>query len=246
MSKLVVSCTWDEVPHLTKKQKKDLWGSIPPYQREARSKGVPTLGIGAIYPVPEDDIITDDFAIPSHFDRAYGMDVGWKRTAGIWAARDREAGIIYLTSEHYRGQAEPSVHAEGFKARGLWIPGVIDPAARGRSQIDGQRLLDIYRELGLNLETADNSREAGIQKVWELLSSGRLKVFRSLKNWLAEYRIYRRDENGQIVKDDDHLMDATRYLIMSGLERMKVKPVEKEARAGSRHGAGRGRGGWMK
>jgi hypothetical protein len=147
LSKLVVSCTWDEVPHLTRKQKKDLWASIPPYQREARSKGVPTLGIGAIYPVPEDDIVVDDFPIPAHFPRGYGMDVGWKRTAGVWGAHDRDANIIYLTSEHYRGQAEPSIHAEGIKSRGLWIPGVIDPAARGRSQIDGQRLLEIYKEL---------------------------------------------------------------------------------------------------
>jgi hypothetical protein len=245
MSKKVVSCTWDEVPHLTKKQKADLWGSVPPYQREARSKGVPTLGIGAIYPVPESDIVVDDFPIPSHFPRGFGMDVGWKRTAGIWGAHDREANVVYLTSEHYRGQAEPSVHAEGFKARGLWIPGVIDPAARGRSQVDGQRLLEIYKDLGLNLECADNSREAGIQQVWERLSSGRLKVFRSLKNWLAEYRIYRRDEHGAVVKDDDHLMDATRYLIMSGLGRMIVKPVEKENR-GKAKPLGRGRGGWMR
>lgn len=245
MSKIVVACTWDEVPHLTKKQKKDLWASIPPYQREARSKGVPTLGIGAIYPVPESDITIDDFPIPAHWPRAYGMDVGWKRTAAVWGAWDREANVLYLTSEHYRGQAEPSVHAEGIRARGDWMAGVIDPAARGRSQIDGSRLLEIYTELGLKLTPADNSREAGIQRVWERLSSGRLKVFRSCKNWLAEYRIYRRDEHGQVVKDDDHLMDATRYLIMSGLDHMKTKPVERDSRARDNRRGRSGPGGWM-
>ena len=57
-----------------------------------------------------------------------------------------------------------------------------------------------------------------------MLSTNRLKVFGSLVNWFSEFRIYRRDENGQIVKDKDHLMDCTRYLIMSGLKRAIAKP----------------------
>ena len=48
-----------------------------------------------------------------------------------------------------------------------------------------------------------------------------------MRNWLAEYRLYRRDENGKIVKAHDHLMDATRYLIKSGLDRSKVQPINK-------------------
>jgi hypothetical protein len=50
-------------------------------------------------------------------------------------------------------------------------------------------------------------------------------VFSTLVNFKAEYRIYRRDENGHIVKQFDHLMDDMRYLIMSGLDRAKVRPV---------------------
>ena len=34
------------------------------------------------------------------------------------------------------------------------------------------------------------------------------------------------DEEGRVVKQTDHLMDATRYLIMSGRERMKTKPKQ--------------------
>ena len=50
------------------------------------------------------------------------------------------------------------------------------------------------------------------------MTSGKLKVFRSLGNWLSEFRLYQRDQDGKIVKQNDHLMDATRYLIMSGRE----------------------------
>jgi hypothetical protein len=43
---------------------------------------------------------------------------------------------------------------------------------------------------------------------------------------MAEIRLYRRDEKGKIVKDRDHLMDCTRYLIMSGMERAMTEPVD--------------------
>jgi hypothetical protein len=63
---------------------------------------------------------------------------------------------------------------------------------------------------------------------WERLSDGRLFVFNSLQNWLSEFRIYRRDEKGKIVKQNDHLMDATRYLIMSGLQVACREPREED------------------
>lgn len=226
-SKFVVMATWDDAPHLSEDVKKELWSSIPVFQRDARSKGVPQLGSGAIYPVPESDFVVDDFQIPDHWPRVYGMDVGWNRTAVPWGAIDRESDIIYLYSEHYRGQAEPSIHAEAIKARGSWIPGVIDPASRGRTQRDGHQLLQDYIDLGLDLDVAFNGVESGIYEVWQRLSTGRLKVFKSMSNWLSEYRLYRRDEKGAIVKSNDHLMDATRYLVMSGIERAKPKPVDK-------------------
>ena len=85
-----------------------------------------------------------------------------------------------------------------------------------RSQVDGTRLIEQYSDLGLLLAPAENAVEAGLYAVWERLSDGRLFVFSSLQNWLSEFRIYRRDEKGKIVKQNDHLMDATRYLILSG------------------------------
>lgn len=224
-ARFVVMASWDDAPHLTTEQKELLWNSIPPYQRDARSKGIPQLGSGAIYPVPESDITVDPFEIPEHWPRVYALDVGWNRTAALWGAIDRDSQTVYLYSEHYRGQAEPSVHAESIKARGDWIPGVIDPAARGRSQIDGEQLKNQYVDLGLLLTEADNAVEAGIYAVWQRLSGGRLKVFKTMQSWLSEYRLYRRDDKGRIVKTNDHLMDDTRYLLMSGLSVACTKPA---------------------
>jgi hypothetical protein len=226
-SKYLVTASWNDVPHLSEQTKKELLESTPPHLRNARSKGIPSLGSGAIYPVAEEEIICDPFSIPAYWPRAYAMDVGWNRTAALWGAHDRETDTVYLYSEHYRGQAEPEIHATAIKARGEWIPGVIDPASRGRAQADGKRLFDTYYSLGLKLSAANNAVEAGIYLVWSRLSTGRLKVFSTLKNFMNEYRIYRRDEKGRIVKEHDHLCDCLRYLVLSGLEVATVKPVDR-------------------
>ena len=241
-SQYVVQAGWDDVPHLSAATKAEMLAAMPAYQRDARTRGLPLLGAGAIYPVPEDDFFVDDFPIPPHWLRAYGMDVGWNRTAAVWGAYDREADRWTLYHEHYRGQAEPSVHAAAIKAPGAWIHGVIDPASTGAAQRDGKRLIDDYGALGLHLDYAEHAREAGIYQVWERLSTGRLKVCKSLANWRKEARLYRRDEKGRIVKRDDHLMDATRYLVMSGLTVATVVPVAKAARDERRAG---GPGAWM-
>ena len=216
--KYTVQAGWEDAPHLDEKTLAQLYASIPPFQRDARTKGIPQLGSGAIYPISESEFIVDDFAIPDYWPRGYGMDVGWSKTAAIWGAHDRDNDVAYLTGEHYRGQAEPIIHAEAIKARGKWIRGFIGPAANGRSQIDGRQLLQIYRGLGLTLQMAENAREAGIYEVWMRLSTGKLKVFRSCRNWLDEFRIFARDENGKIINEQKfHLMAATRYLFMGGM-----------------------------
>lgn len=224
----IVMAGWDDVPHLSEAQKSKMLAEAEPHLRAARSKGVPSIGSGAIYPIAEDQIVVDDFAIPEHWPRVYGLDVGWKVTAAVFAAIDREADIVYLYSLHYQGQQEPSTHVAGIKARGD-LKGVIDPAARGRSQKDGEQLLQIYQDLGLDLLPADNSRESGLFEVYQRLATGRLKVFRSLREWFGEYRIYHRDEKGHIVKEKDHAMDATRYVVVSGLDIATVPVSQSDA-----------------
>jgi Bacteriophage terminase large (ATPase) subunit and inactivated derivatives len=226
--KALIMAGWDDVPHLGEKEKRRMLAETPPHLRDARSKGIPSLGAGAIYPVPQSEITVKDFKIPDHWKRLYALDVGWNRTAAIWGAKDEDADIIYLVSEHYRGQAEPSIHANAIQSRGKALQGVIDPAARGRSQIDGQQLLQSYKDLGLHLSLANNGVESGIYEVWQRLSSGRLKVFGSLSNFVTEYMMYRRDEKGRIIKENDHLMDCVRYLIAAEAKLWKYKTEPRE------------------
>lgn len=221
----ITQCGWDDVPHLDADIKAEMIRKLPPHQRDARTKGIPALGSGAIYPIAESEFVVDDFALPAHWPRSYGMDVGWNRTAGIFGAWNRDTDTLYIYSEHYRGQAEPSIHADAIKARGDWMQGAIDPAARGRSQADGEQLLQKYMDLGLHVSPAINGVESGIYEVWQRLSTGRLKVFKSCQSLLGEYRLYRRDDKGRVVKENDHALDALRYLVMSGRDIATTPPT---------------------
>lgn len=233
-AKALITAGWDDVPHLTEEKKAQLLASTPKYMRDARTKGVPALGAGAIYQISIEEISVPPFAIPAHWPRAYAMDVGWRRTAAIWGAQDPLDGTIYLYSEYYKGEELPEVHAAGIKARGAWIKGAVDPASRGRNQSDGKQLFKQYKNAGLLLSIADNSVHAGINLVETMLVTGQLKVFSTLNNYFGEYRTYRREiktnEYGVkrpiIVKSNDHLMDAKRYLIMEFNNIARTKPAD--------------------
>ena len=227
----VVNATWDDVPHLSPEVKAQLLSTIPAYQLDARARGIPTLGAGVVYPIPEDWYLVDPFEIPAHWKRVYGMDVGWNWTAALWMAIDPETGTDYLYHEYKKGHAEPSVHAAAIKAAGDWIPGVIDPAANGRGQKDGAKLLQDYRALGLDVTPASNEVHSSLFNLLERLSTNQLKVFSTLQEWRKEKNFYRRDDQGHIVKTNDHLMDDMRYLNNSGRHMAKQPPVARQQQA---------------
>lgn len=230
MTRALVQATWDDAPHLSGEQKDGLWASIPPHERDARTKGIPSLGAGKVYPIAEEDVLIDPFELPAYWPRAYGFDADWNRTAAVWGAWDRQSDVVYIYSEHFQRQQPPAVHATAILARGEWMRGAMDPSTHGKiSPIDGKRLSEEYQRLGLRLADADNAVEAGIFAVQQRLTRGGLKVFRTCVNWVKEFRIYRRDEEtGKVVKENDDLMDATRYLIMTGMRYAIIDPGEWE------------------
>ena len=241
MSSAVIMAGWDDVPHLDAAERKRLYDATPPHLREARSRGIPSLGAGAIYPIALDDVLCDPFSLPAAWPRGYGMDVGWKATAAIWGAWDRTTDIVYLYREYKRGQAEPAVHTSAIQAAGRELCGAIDPASRGRSQDDGTRLMDSYGELGLHLTKAKNAVEDGLFNVYQRMTTGRLKIFRPLVQTIGELRLYRRDDKGKVVKENDHLMDAMRYLVatLDTVMTWVVTPAESSGRGA------RGEQAWM-
>lgn len=218
-SKAILQIGWDDVPWLDEKTKKRLLDDTPEHMRDARSKGIPAMGAGNVYTTSIDNILVDPFEIPESWPRMFALDVGWNRTACMWGALDPNTQIIYLYDEYYVGQQLPIIHATSILGRGKWIPGVIDPAANGRNASDGAALMEEYSNYGLELENAKNDVEAGITRQQMLMATGRLKVFKTCRNWASEYIVYRRDNNGRVVKKDDHALDCSRYIVLNS-ERM--------------------------
>lgn len=224
MSRCIIGGTWEDAAHLSEQGKADLIGSYQAFQLDARTKGIPQLGAGAVYPFAESNLVIDGFKIPESYRRAFGLDTARAGvTAAVWGALDVETDVLYLTHDYRRSQAEIYVHVKAMQAVCDWnIPGVGDAAAV--LDEDRTQFIDAYRKEGLDIELPNKSVEFGIQAVYDRMSSGRLRIFSSCRYVLEELRMYRRDEKGRIVKERDHCMDAMRYLVFSGLQRAKTKP----------------------
>lgn len=228
--KFKVKVGWKDVPHITPDMREEMIKKIPPFLIPCKTEGEVYLGIGAIYPIPQSEIMCDPTIDLRRMPKAFGFDPGWNKTAAVWGAYDKNSDIIYLYSEYYQGYDNATVHARAIRARGSWIPGIADPATEyGSKGKDGIGYLPLYEDEGINLTMASNKdKEGRIFQVYERLRTGRLKVFSTLKNWFWEYGMYRRDDNGKIIKKNDHLMDATTYLVVNMLDIMELEPDEDE------------------
>ncbi len=237
--KFYIQVGWDDVPHLDDATKRHIIATTPPFQVAARTQGEPSLGSGAVYPIPESEIRIKDFTLGDKWPRVLGLDGARSGfTAAVWLALDRETGTKYCYSVYKRSGVEVPIHASAIKSRGAWIPGVGDLSAVAKA--DGTQYLKLYQDEGLDVVLAEKAVETGVQDVWAELSTGRLKVFASCEPLFQEYRAYHRNEQGVIVKENDHVMDALRYAVRgkgrmipppSALKRLSLTPTS--------------RGGWM-
>lgn len=234
-SRYRVDCGMADVPHISAEARREILSTTLPHLRVAREKGTPSMGAGAIYPIEWEQVICSPFAIPDYWPRWYALDVGWRATAAMWFAWDRDAGNVYGYAEHKREHATPVIHADAIKRRGAWMRGVIDPAARGRQPEDGRRLITTYTGLGLDLTLARNAVDAGLLEVLIGLESGTLKLFSTLTQTEREYRRYRRDVHGKIIKTFDHLMDCLRYGVMRQDDIPTIKALRVPSAATSTH-----------
>ena len=165
--------------------------------------------------VPESQIIVNPFPISEAWPQAFGMAVSRNAVAALWGARD-PGGTIYLYAEHLFPHAEPSQNVRALRALGEWIPGVINLSSIKGSQADKESIAQLYRELGLNVQTFIQGEEAGVYQLRQLLASNKLKVFASLSGLLAEYRI---------GDEQSPLLLCCHALVLRSRHRMRTKPV---------------------
>lgn len=216
-----VQASIEDNPYISTEEKEKAIAGYEPHLREARIKGIPALGSGLIYPFHEDEYLVDPFPIPEHWNHTYAIDFGLKNTAAVIAAVNPETGVVYVYHTYKAGDVSYVEHTSVLKELKCGkMHGVCDPAGRAGSPVDGQALLKLYQDEGLLIDPADNTVNAGIMRCYQMFRAGRLKIFNSPETdaLRREIRKYHRNEEGKIVKKDDHACDAMRYLIMSGLD----------------------------
>lgn len=218
--KSYVQASWDDNPHLAEDTKKRLRAALKPHELEAREKGIPCVGTGIVYQVPESEFLIDPIQIPEHWARVYGMDVGfYAPTAVVFIAHDRDNDVVYIVGEYSDSELTAAQHAAKLMNMGCnWQVGICDPAVNQGSQRDGQSLFDDYKRAGMNLVLAKYAKELAVDKVLERIRTGQFKVFNTCRKFMDEWRRYSRDDNGKIKKGHDHLMNALEFVITDGLQ----------------------------
>lgn len=241
MTRHVTRMTIADAEHYSSEQRAAIIASYPAHEREARAKGIPTLGSGRVFPVSEESITVDAFAIPSHWPQICGIDFGWDHpTAGAKLAWNRDADVIYVTECYGVKEQTPIIHAAALKAWGDWLPWAWPHDGLQHDKGSGEALAAQYRDQGLNMlperatfEDGGNGVEAGVLDMLDRMHTGRWKVFSHLEDWFAEFRLYHR-KDGQIVKLNDDRLSASRYALMMKREAIvkpRSRPLEYRSRA---------------
>lgn len=226
----VTTMTIHDVGHYTQEQKDAIIAKYPAHERDARTKGIPMLGSGRIFPLTDEAVMVEPFALPDLWPRIRGTDFGWDHpTANVWLAWDRDKDIVYVYDCLRMREVTPKDLAPGINAKGEWIPGAWPHDGLQHDKGSGEQLAELYRAAGINMlweraqypetgtedetKVSRSSVEAGLMDMLTRMQTGRFKVFSNLNDWLAEFRMYHR-KDGKVVKERDDLMAATRYAIM--------------------------------
>lgn len=213
--------TIEDAEHIGPEERERIIASYPPHEREARTKGIPILGSGRIFPIAEESISVEPFDIPKHWPQIGGLDFGWDHpTAAIKMAWDRDADCIYLTAAYRAREATPIIHAAALRAWGDWLPFAWPHDGLQHDKGSGEQIAEIYRQQGLNLlldratfDDGSTGVEAGLMEMLDRMQTSRWRVFNNLNEWFEEFRLYHR-KDGKIVKEHDDLICASRYAMM--------------------------------
>src|SRR5262245_32903708 len=115
----VVTMTLDDVEHYTAEEKEKIAASYAPHEREARTKGVPTLGSGRIFPVAEETLAIEHREFPSHWPRIGGMDFGWTHPFGaVELYWDRDSDTVYVSRTYRIKEASVIDHCAALRPWG--------------------------------------------------------------------------------------------------------------------------------
>lgn len=221
--------SWHDAPHLSKDDKDRLSLSYRAHEREARTMGIPMMGEGAVFPIPDQEIMVPPFDVPRIWPRIKGCDFGIDHpAAGVELSWDQAQDVFYVVDCYRKAGETAPYHAAWFNKANRDVPVAWPHDGMNREKSGGKTLADAYRQLGVNMlsKSARYPRVAGepekggpqpvepiVDEVLERMSTGRFKVFSHLGSWFEEKRSYHR-KDGKIVDRRDDILKATFYALM--------------------------------
>lgn len=180
---------------------------------------------GIIYDCWKDEYVIDDFTAPDWCQWYISMDYGTVNpcSMGLWCVTDdmavRVAEYYYDSRKEKRSKTDEEHYAELEKL--AEIAGIdniqaviVDPSAASFIEC-------IRRHSRFNVRKANNDVLSGIRRTSTLMKAGRFRVHKSCEGFLKEINLYRWDEKAaqdNVIKENDHAMDDTRYLVNTVLK----------------------------
>jgi hypothetical protein len=109
MSKAVVRMTLEDALHYSEAKRRAIIEGYPAHEVEARTKGIPSLGSGRVFPIAESELSIDPPPVGRGWCLIGGLDFGWDHPfAAVKVAHDRDADCVYVLSTYRCREATPS------------------------------------------------------------------------------------------------------------------------------------------
>jgi hypothetical protein len=189
----------------------DILNVLPEKQRARFRDGLWVKAEGVIYDRFDQSMIVKREELPKQFDRyAAGQDFGMNITfvkigwAGDCVYVLGDYGAFNMTTQSFNDE----LTARGLLdcAFGMGLPVYCDPAG-------GERIQEITGGV-----KANNSVESGIDYISAKIERKQFYVCETCNGVLSEIWDYCRNEAGEIVKVNDHFLDALRYAVFSDVQ----------------------------
>lgn len=236
---------WGE-PFLLHSTRQQLLRDYLPYERDARTQGIPIQGRGAVFPRsewPRYEPHGMDFDAMADIERIIALDLGLVNDRTVislmyWHPRTREAWLHRQLTVQGRDEANPMAWINHLMRPEVFgTPIVLPPDAGtpGRYTMTSQSLRELFEQYQLNvipepvMNPADdqgrrsNVRSYGINIMRQMMEMGTFHISTACAEFVRECQNYSVDDRGRF-SDPDDCIDSARYALLGCLNGWSEPP----------------------
>lgn len=222
-NRCTINMTIDDAGHMTPEKKAEIIAKYKPYEKEARTKGIPMLGSGRIFPYTDESITEATIPlhkIPPEWFKGWGVDFGIDHPfAASLCAIDRDTDCFHVLHTIRVSDQQALQHSVAIKNVAVRAP-VFWPHDGHKRESDAKAIAEKYKNFGLHMwpehathKSGGYGVEAGLLEMDGRMTTGRFKVGAHLTDFFDEFHLYHR-KDGVIVKLRDDIISSVRAAVM--------------------------------